>query len=61
MFFGRTAVKAFCVSDKMKEDLKDNWNIDAITLYDRPLKRPSVEINKEVFFKKYNLDPPRQD
>jgi len=25
----------------MKEDLKTNWEIDAITLYDRPLKRAS--------------------
>ena len=41
-FFGRKAVKAFCVSDKMKEDLDNNWGIDAITLYDRPLKRALV-------------------
>ena len=34
--FGRKCQKAFCVSDAMKNDLKENWNIDAITLYDRP-------------------------
>jgi beta-1,4-mannosyltransferase len=30
-------------------------------LHDRPLKRASVQINKDVFFKKYNLDPPKKE
>lgn len=60
-FFGRRAVKTFCVSDKMKEDLKQNWGIEAITLYDRPLKKSSAFINREVFFKKYSLEPPKSD
>ena len=36
-FFSRKADKFFCVSNRMKEDLKNNWNINANTLYDRPL------------------------
>jgi len=36
-FFARKANKFFCVSELMKKDLKTNWNIEAITLYDRPL------------------------
>jgi beta-1,4-mannosyltransferase len=61
-FFGRKAVKSFCVSDKMKEDLKENWNIDAITLYDRPLRRTqNVKIDKTAFFKKYCLNPPSEN
>lgn len=34
-FFGRRCDFAFCVSDSMKNDLKINWNIDAVTLYDK--------------------------
>ena len=37
----------------MKGDLKDNWNIDAITLYDRPLTSDVKIIEKKAFLKKY--------
>lgn len=40
----------------MREDLKQNWNIEATTLYDRPIKElcPNSFINKNIFLKKYN-------
>jgi beta-1,4-mannosyltransferase len=55
-FFARKASAFLCVSDQMKQDLKDKWNIEAITLYDRPVRelRPPTSINKDVFLKKYN-------
>jgi beta-1,4-mannosyltransferase len=37
--FAKRANRFFCVSDQMKNDLKANWAIDAITLYDRPLEK----------------------
>ena len=44
-FFGKKCSKAFCVSDYMKEDLKKNWNIEATTLYDRPLGKNLKSVN----------------
>lgn len=40
----------------MKEDLKANWSINAITMYDRPIKQHllSQKISKDIFLKKYN-------
>lgn len=55
-YFSNKANKFLCVSDQMKQDLKNNWGINAITLYDRPLKQasPKLSINKDVFLNKYN-------
>lgn len=41
----------------MKNDLKNNWKIDAITLYDRPLEKEQLTVNKNLFLKKYNQRP----
>lgn len=35
-YFGRKAMHNFCVSETMKNDLFQNWNISAEVLYDRP-------------------------
>jgi beta-1,4-mannosyltransferase len=56
-FFSRKAKRFFCVSDEMKKDLKNNWNIDAITLYDRPLEKEQLTVNKNLFLEKYQLRP----
>lgn len=56
-YFARKAQGFFCVSDQMKADLKKNWNIDAITLYDRPVEKEKLTINKDLFLKKYNQRP----
>lgn len=47
--FARRAHQFFCVSDQMKADLKAKWGIDATTLYDRPLAKEKVTINKNLF------------
>lgn len=62
-FFGKRNHRAFCVSDAMKEDLRNNWGIDAVTLYDRPRKN-FIDIQKKVdaeaFWKKYDLVQPNE-
>lgn len=35
-YFGRKANANLCVTKAMKDDLKSKWNIEAVTLYDRP-------------------------
>ena len=35
-FFGRMSHANICVTTAMKEDLKRNWGIEAVTMYDRP-------------------------
>lgn len=35
-FFGKFSSANICVTKAMKEDLKSNWNINAVTMYDRP-------------------------
>lgn len=55
--FARRAHKFFCVSDQMKNDLKDSWNIEAVTLYDRPLEKEQLKVNKNLFLQKYNQKP----
>lgn len=35
-FFGRKSDLNFCVTQAMKQDLLENWNIEATVLYDRP-------------------------
>jgi hypothetical protein len=38
----------------MKLDLKNNWNIDAVTMYDRPVRQVAQTANKDAFLEKYN-------
>ena len=45
-YFSKKANYFLCVSDQMKNDLKNNWNIEATTLYDRPVKAIDQKINK---------------
>ncbi|KXZ47485.1 hypothetical protein GPECTOR_35g923 [Gonium pectorale] len=35
-FWGRSGDAHFCVTKAMQEDLRHNWNVDAVVLYDRP-------------------------
>ncbi|XP_053706698.1 chitobiosyldiphosphodolichol beta-mannosyltransferase isoform X1 [Synchiropus splendidus] len=35
-FFGPLATQNLCVTEAMKDDLKNNWKVKATTLYDRP-------------------------
>lgn len=35
-FFGRKSQLNFCVTEAMRQDLSENWNIEATVLYDRP-------------------------
>ena len=62
-FFGKRHSKAYCVSNEMKEDLKHNWGIDAVTLYDRPrnnfLNKNKVDVS--AFWQKYGLEEPSSD
>jgi hypothetical protein len=46
----------------MKKDLKQNWGIEATSLYDRPLEsKLKKQIDADSFFKKYNLKPIKKD
>ncbi|KAJ7992019.1 hypothetical protein DPEC_G00274240 [Dallia pectoralis] len=50
--FGRFSTHNLCVTNAMKDDLKNNWNIKAITLYDRPpdiFKETPVELQHDLF------------
>lgn len=38
-YFAKKANGFFCVSEQMRLDLKNNWDINAVTLYDRPVKK----------------------
>ncbi|KAH9502356.1 mannosyltransferase [Bulinus truncatus] len=52
--FGSLASYNFCVTHAMKEDLKSNWNISAITAYDRPcelFQTVSLKQQHNLFFK----------
>ena len=53
-YFGRKADGNICVTNAMKEDLAQNWKIDANTHYDRPpvkFKRTNLEEQHELFVK----------
>ena len=49
------------MSDAMKLDLKKNWNINAITLYDRPRKDFYRQVKAADLFTKYGFDAPEKD
>lgn len=53
-FFGRRASAHFCVTRAMKDDLKQNWGIEAVVLYDRPplqFKPINLEMKHELYMK----------
>lgn len=50
--FGRGAYANLCVSEAMKEDLADNWDIHAEVLYDKPpsyFKPATINQQHKVF------------
>uniref|UniRef100_A0A6B2L8L3 Beta-1,4-mannosyltransferase n=2 Tax=Arcella intermedia TaxID=1963864 RepID=A0A6B2L8L3_9EUKA len=53
-FFGRFANYHFCVSNTMKEDIRNKWNINAIVLYDRPpeIFKPASLVSQHKLFLK---------
>jgi len=55
--FAKKANSFFCVSEQMRLDLKNNWEINAVTLYDRPVKKIKPNVDRDLFLKKYNQRP----
>ncbi|XP_078414437.1 chitobiosyldiphosphodolichol beta-mannosyltransferase [Cetorhinus maximus] len=56
-FFGKLSDSNLCVTEAMKEDLRVNWNIKAITLYDCPspiFRETPLELQHELFKKLAN-------
>ncbi|XP_067859204.1 chitobiosyldiphosphodolichol beta-mannosyltransferase isoform X2 [Heptranchias perlo] len=56
-FFGKLSDSNLCVTEAMKEDLRVNWNIKAITLYDCPppiFKETPLELQHKLFKKLAN-------
>uniref|UniRef100_A0AAZ3R163 ALG1 chitobiosyldiphosphodolichol beta-mannosyltransferase n=1 Tax=Oncorhynchus tshawytscha TaxID=74940 RepID=A0AAZ3R163_ONCTS len=52
--FGRLSSHNLCVTNAMKEDLQNNWNIRATTLYDKPpaiFKETSVDLKHQLFMR----------
>ncbi|KAJ8319455.1 hypothetical protein KUTeg_004546 [Tegillarca granosa] len=51
-FFGKFSSANICVTKAMKEDLKSNWNINAVTMYDRPpeiFKEADIQQKHKLF------------
>lgn len=47
-YFGRKSDLNFCVTEAMKQDLQENWDIEATVLYDRPPERfQAIGIEKQ--------------
>ncbi|XP_065841687.1 chitobiosyldiphosphodolichol beta-mannosyltransferase-like [Oscarella lobularis] len=49
---GRFARSNLCVTRAMREDLKKNWNIEALTVYDRPpemFKKTPLDVKHDLF------------
>jgi beta-1,4-mannosyltransferase len=52
-YFGSKSDLNFCVTEAMKQDLRENWNVEAKVLYDRPpdkFQPISVEKKHELFY-----------
>ncbi|XP_052375994.1 chitobiosyldiphosphodolichol beta-mannosyltransferase-like [Oncorhynchus keta] len=52
--FGRFSSHNLCVTNAMKEDLQNNWNISMTTLYDKPpaiFKETSVDQKHQLFMR----------
>lgn len=60
-FFGRFAHKNICVTNAMKADLHDNWNVEAVTMYDRPppMFKPSTVEEQHKLFMQLSADYPK--
>jgi beta-1,4-mannosyltransferase len=59
-FFGRQSDLNFCVTQAMRQDLIENWDIEATVLYDRPpdkFQPISVEKKHDLFMKLATLYP----
>uniref|UniRef100_A0A672FGR2 Chitobiosyldiphosphodolichol beta-mannosyltransferase n=1 Tax=Salarias fasciatus TaxID=181472 RepID=A0A672FGR2_SALFA len=59
-FFGPLASDNLCVTNAMKEDLQENWNIRATTLYDRPasiFRETPLRLQHELFRRFDGSDP----
>lgn len=56
-YFGQKSDLNFCVTEAMRQDLADNWNIEAKVLYDRPPEkfRPIEVEQKHELFKKLSV------
>lgn len=59
-YFGRFSKANLCVTRAMRSDLKDNWNIEAKILHDRPpeLFKPTSKKEKYALFEKLGSDYP---
>uniref|UniRef100_A0A8D8PXL4 Chitobiosyldiphosphodolichol beta-mannosyltransferase n=2 Tax=Cacopsylla melanoneura TaxID=428564 RepID=A0A8D8PXL4_9HEMI len=59
-YFGRFSKANLCVTRAMRSDLKENWNIEARTLHDRPPDRfrPTSRKEKHALFEKLSSDYP---
>lgn len=59
-YFGQKSDLNFCVTEAMKKDLLENWNIEATVLYDRPPEKfhpISTEKKHELFQRLATLYP----
>lgn len=57
-YFGQKSDLNFCVTEAMRQDLADNWDIEAKVLYDRPPEkfRPTIKVEtKHELFKKLSV------
>ncbi|KAI5696989.1 hypothetical protein M8J75_003471 [Diaphorina citri] len=59
-YFGRFSKANLCVTRAMRADLKENWNVEAKTLHDRPpdIFRPTSRKEKHSLFEKLGNDYP---
>ncbi|XP_045066996.1 chitobiosyldiphosphodolichol beta-mannosyltransferase isoform X7 [Coregonus clupeaformis] len=58
--FGRFSSHNLCVTNAMKEDLQNNWNIKATTLYDKPpaiFKETPVDLQHQLFMRLAKTNP----
>lgn len=59
--FGQLSDSNFCVTNAMKDDLQEKWNIKAITLYDKPnafFKETSLKDQHRLYLKLSEDYPP---
>lgn len=59
-FFGRKSQLNFCVTEAMRQDLIENWNIEATVLYDRPPEKfqpISIERKHDLLLRLATLYP----
>ncbi|XP_053194125.1 chitobiosyldiphosphodolichol beta-mannosyltransferase isoform X1 [Scomber japonicus] len=59
-FFGPLASHSLCVTNAMKDDLRENWGIKATTLYDRPaaiFRETPLKLQHELFVRLADTHP----